>query len=316
MSFTLLLSRSAASTWPHLTWHDLLAMGLVAGALLGGGCATTTSSISTPVTTRQPSTVLEGADLDAARSVAMAAARSKGWTVNPNSDHSLILERKISPLAPQAQALGQQPDAPAPRIQVQTMFTERNTGTEVVLRAFVRVNPETEHEKRIEYTEDYQTDLAISLSALQSAWLTAAHRLASPAPIPRNAPALADIDVPSVTPSEPETATDPTPWREQEAQWPETQSQVGADPQDTLAARRPMIDQTAPNQMLVLDTQMRTGTWAYYAERYAQQQGCTLGEQGAVLLQKTPEFELHEVVCTNRANRLVKCQGGLCQTMR
>jgi hypothetical protein len=67
--------------------------------------------------------------------------------------------------------------------------------------------------------------------------------------------------------------------------------------------------------MLVLDTSARTGVWAYYAERSAEQQGCELMDQGARLLQKAPSFELHEVPCRNGANLLLKCQGGICQSM-
>jgi len=70
------------------------------------------------------------------------------------------------------------------------------------------------------------------------------------------------------------------------------------------------------NNMLVLDTSARKGLWAYYAEDYARLRGCSLGDRGAVLLQETDTFELHEVECAGAANMLVKCQGGICQAMR
>ena len=70
------------------------------------------------------------------------------------------------------------------------------------------------------------------------------------------------------------------------------------------------------NDMMMLSGRPRTGLWAYYAERFAEQQGCELDELGAVLLQKTPAFELHEVHCKLSANLLLKCQGGICQGVR
>lgn len=292
-----------------------LVLGILTSTLFGGGCATTTTDTAslTPLDDiRPPSTLLEGASLEAARSVAMAAAHSKGWRVLPDNNTQLRLEREISPNSPQAQALGQRPEAPPPRIQIRTNFAEHHGSTQVGLRAFVRVNPDTEDEKRIEYTDEYQTELAISLSSLQSAWLTAAHQLASPAPIPQQAtaPQLADlVETPgetlAETPAEPIAEPIAEPWREQETA--ETPPPALAGPETIAPTRR--------NEMLVLDTQSRTGTWAYYAERHAQQQGCALTEHGAVLLQKTPGFELHEVGCTNSANRLIKCQGGFCQSM-
>jgi hypothetical protein len=74
---------------------------------------------------------------------------------------------------------------------------------------------------------------------------------------------------------------------------------------------------TAPtNDMLVLDNSRRQGLWAYYAEDYARLRGCRIGDRGAVLMQETPTYELHEVECVGSANILVKCQGGVCEGMR
>ncbi|MCF7992674.1 MAG: hypothetical protein K9M02_19700, partial [Thiohalocapsa sp.] len=70
------------------------------------------------------------------------------------------------------------------------------------------------------------------------------------------------------------------------------------------------------NDMLVLSQSTRKGLWAYYAEDYAREQGCRVGDRGAVLLQETVEYELHEVECIDAPNRLLRCQGGVCRAMR
>ncbi|EIC20939.1 hypothetical protein [Thiorhodovibrio frisius] len=313
----------------------LLLIGLV---LFGSGCATTpTGPGGFGGVSGLPSTLLGGASIDEARSVAMAAALSKGWDLVPadgpadgsdTEQQRLILERSISPASPQAVALGTLPGGPAPKVQVEADLVERETGTEVGLRAFMVVNPGSESEKRIEYTDDFEQDLAVSLSALQSAWLATEHRLASPAPVPEApaAPAPDDITSPSaaaaiaassapvettaqvaadVVPSE-APASDPGPVRSvaggtSAAMAPS--ARIGADTQSS-----------ASNPMLVLNT--GAGTWSYYAERFAEQRGCELSDNGAALLRKTASFELHEVGCRNGGNLLVKCQDGICQAMR
>ncbi|WPL16155.1 hypothetical protein Thiowin_01102 [Thiorhodovibrio winogradskyi] len=305
----------------------------------------------------QPSTVLQGAGIDAARSIAMASARSKGWTLVSVADESesaqqgLKLERGLSHTSPQAIALGALPDGPAPKVQVSVDFEQHDLGTEVGLRAFVIVNPGTESEKRIEYTDDYQDALAISLSSLQSAWLATGHRLASAAPVPETPrPAPDDITDPSaaeqaqVARVATESAIDgaeraevasedgataapdqnlhlnqeqePEPERNQ----PQTQqvADASAETVESTIVRRATDDNSAAgqNQMLVLNTGARTGTWAYYAEGFAERQGCEVTSNGAVLLQKNPTFELHEVACRNGPNLLLKCQDGVCGSIR
>ena len=54
------------------------------------------------------------------------------------------------------------------------------------------------------------------------------------------------------------------------------------------------------------------GTWAYYAEAYAQDQGCELGDTGAVLEQAGPDWEQHRVDCRNKGAIRVRCTHGDC----
>jgi hypothetical protein len=68
--------------------------------------------------------------------------------------------------------------------------------------------------------------------------------------------------------------------------------------------------------MLVLNQGARKGLWAYYAEDFARLRGCALGERGAMLLQETDGFEVHEVQGVGSSNQLVKCRGGVCEPMR
>lgn len=322
------------------------------------GCATApTSAVGTSALGNQPQTLLAGAQLDQARSVAMASARSKGWTIIAEDQGSLVLEREIPRSAPQAVALGATPHGPAPRMRVRTDLVQENDGTYVGLRAFVIIDPNTETERQLEFTDDYQDDLAVSLSSLQSAWLATGHRLASPAPVPEApvAPVSEDVLVGDTTDTRaeegPASAHDQlaenaaapaiedapppedVPWREQNASWPapdfassapeveettahSSEATPRADRSSSFSASGPRTQSSPPNQMLVLDAGARTGIWAYYAERFAQTNGCSITERGAVLLQKTPAFELHEVECANRSNLLVKCQGGLCGGIR
>lgn len=59
--------------------------------------------------------------------------------------------------------------------------------------------------------------------------------------------------------------------------------------------------------------QRRLGTWAYYAERYAEERGCRLAEQGAVLLSTSNQAELHRVHCQSGQTMRISCRHGECR---
>ena len=90
-------------------------------------------------------------------------------------------------------------------------------------------------------------------------------------------------------------------------------------PTDALPAT-PSTGSASPtaveNEMLVLAPGNDKGIWSYYAEQYASLRGCRVGERGAVLMQKTPDFEVHEVFCDGTNNYLLRCQGGICRSLR
>lgn len=54
------------------------------------------------------------------------------------------------------------------------------------------------------------------------------------------------------------------------------------------------------------------GTWAYYAEDYARDQGCELTDVGAVLESAGPEWELHRIDCRDGRKIRVRCSHGDC----
>lgn len=56
------------------------------------------------------------------------------------------------------------------------------------------------------------------------------------------------------------------------------------------------------------------GTWAYYAERYAESQGCVLANSGARLESAGAEWERHRVPCQDGSSLQVYCRFGDCTT--
>ena len=153
-----------------------------------------------------PQTLLNGATLENARSVAMGTARTKGWNIKSAETNRVMLERDLSPTSPQASALGS--TLAPPKIEIETDLVERSEGTIVALKAFVITNPGTQDEQRINYTSDYESQLLISLNSLQSAWLEGRSRIASTVPIP-SAEDVAEQEVTQVSPNTDITVVEP-----------------------------------------------------------------------------------------------------------
>lgn len=326
----------------------LLAMVLI------GGCATVPGGVPLGDLSGLPQTTLPGARLEHARSVAMASARSKGWEIVSAAPNQVILQRELPADAPQAVALGYTPGSPAPRVQVETDMVERRDGTLVALRSFIITDPGTAEARKIDYTESYESELLLSLSSLQSAWLATRDQVTSTVPIPTQAEEETAALDDELTPAEAafaegagEAVADPSLAATPPAAMPPIASAAAAPapalapsavaapvpaaspaplPQQSTAsapaagaALPPAPAPATPaqrNEMLVLNSGARKGLWAYYAEDYARLRGCVLGEQGAVLLQETSAYELHEVHCDGRDNYLLRCQGGVCTPMR
>jgi len=298
-------------------------------AVLVAGCATQPGMVVVGDVSSLPQTLLPGAKLAHARSLAMGMARSKGWDIIEAAPNRLLLERDLPRSSPQAVALG--PSSVPPRIQVETNLVERGDGVVVALRSMIIANPGTTEERRIDYTSDYENELVISLSSLKSAWLANQQKIASEVPVPTPAVAAeqAAENTPETAGGIPEPRTDlaafpkAPPAESASAPQPSSADVVVREPAPVPlpASATPAIPAPAPatpaaNDMLVLNTGARKGLWAYYAEDYARLRGCALADAGAVLLQETPTYELHEVHCAGSRNFLLRCQGGVCQEMR
>ena len=338
--------------------------------LLLAGCATRPGMVMVGDVSDLPQTLLPGAELQHARSIAMGSARSKGWTIKEAAPNRILLERELHRDSPQAVALGLGQSATPPRIQVETDLVERSDGVIVALRSFVLADPGLETEQRIDYTRDYESELMISLSALQTAWLDNRAKIVADVPVPDAAVAAAQGETDAASDGMDETVladtaleVDPAPASEQQASAgpvststdvamrpppaPAPSAAVAAPassaepvpspvlppltstalpapssaglPSSTVPAVAGPIADARPsttNDMLVLDSSARKGLWAYYAEDYARLRGCAVDDLGAVLLQETSSYELHEVHCAGSANFLLRCQGGVCEEMR
>jgi hypothetical protein len=232
----------------------------------------------------------------------------------------------------------------APKLQVEANLGERRNGVSVALAAFVVVNPGTEKERRVDYTTDYQDQLLISLNALASAWLETRDRIASEIPLPPDpdeipdSPAIAadiadtegptsvdlDAELNASVISENtglEDALEPTVLAEP-LDTPASSTEMVASPDDLAGpsgTEATFFDSSAAaaddNAMMVLDSEARRGLWSFYAEASARERGCSVGERGAILLNTSSEFELHEVQCDGGPNLLLRCQGGVCREM-
>ena len=194
---------------------------LLSALLVITGCASTPSG-AVPIgnISDLPQTMLSGAKLDHARSVAMGTARTKGWTIKSAAPNQLLLERELPATSPQASALGS--TAAPPKIEVETDLVERSDGTIVALKAFVISNPGTPDEKRIDYTAEYENQLLISLSSLQSAWIDSRGKIASTVPIPteqdmaeqtesQDSPVADSTSAEPIAATAPETSPTPAP---------------------------------------------------------------------------------------------------------
>lgn len=376
----------------------LLALTVVGCASLGGGSVPGEATVSIGNISNLPQVALPGASMQDARSVAMAAARTRGWDIVSADANQLLLERPLPPELPQAQALGSA--LAPPRMQVETNIAERGDGSIVALRAFVLTNPGTPEETRLDYTSEYENQLLISLSSLSSAWIAARDKLRAEVPVlaereggvDTEADAGADLgdvaqtvsadgaavadasstaeqaqaatrtvaaapatrSAPPVSSAPPATtrsaaaqsaSTEPVTTQPRSAQprsaqpatsagaasgsalvaptieaprSPTTAAEAAAPAPRTPAPVAPTVaaDSGAVNEMLALNQGSRKGLWAYYAEDFARLRGCALGDRGAMLLQETNGFEIHEVQCVGSSNQLVKCRGGVCEPMR
>lgn len=87
-----------------------------------------------------------------------------------------------------------------------------------------------------------------------------------------------------------------------------------ASPGQALRPESPTAQPRSPDpaRASIRTSSARLGTWAYYAERYAQSRGCELADSGAELEAAGQEWEQHLVSCQDGRKLRVHCRYGDC----
>ncbi len=279
-----------------------------------------------------PEIQLPGPGVEQARLLAMGMAQSKGWRIVESAEHRLLLERNLPPDSPQARMLNPEGHPSTPRLQVETRLSERGRDILVGLEAYVVVQPGTEGERRIDYTNDYEDALLLSLNALANAWLENRTRIASEIPLLPDPDAVviaeASANALPESPTEPAQAAPTTAAADTAAAHTNADAPASAPaPASSVRLQQPALRRPAGrirdeftdtetsdiNEMLVLDNVSPRGLWTFYAEASARERGCHPDARGAVMLKATPALEIYEVQCTDGNRLMLSCQGGVCR---
>ncbi|MCG6859904.1 MAG: hypothetical protein LJE70_01245 [Chromatiaceae bacterium] len=305
---------------------------LIGIAALGSGCGTTGPSVS-GYDASKPRTLLAGADVQQAKSVAMGSAVSKGWRILDASDNRLVVTRPLDTTTA-ASVVG----APvsAALVEVRSDFYENQQGVDVVVHASLIADKGTKAERTIDFTDSYGSQLNYSLESLRRSWEANRWRIAAaepPVPTKVAAPDYRETEPPAGAVAEGQTETLAAQSRPGEgvAVMPEPPAPIAAPVATPIAGDRavpaeeryavatppPVVEskvaQTPAENMLALNRTADPGVWAYYAEHYAKMRGCDVSAEGAVLEQKQPEYEVHRVHCENGPGFLVSCNAGTCR---
>ena len=164
---------------------------LAAISTLLEGCAggtTRPDSPAAPVAAAQmdisnlPQMMLSGATPAEVKSLAMGAARSKGWMMSESTPDRLIVQRPLdaSTLAGLPSNVPVSPDA---LMEVTSFFIDQSGGVNVATRAeLISQTPGQPSPTRVDYTENFREPLTQSLSSLRDSWSQHRARLARAAP--------------------------------------------------------------------------------------------------------------------------------------
>ncbi|MBK1709186.1 hypothetical protein [Marichromatium gracile] len=310
-------------------------------AWLLGGCAsgpdTRPQSLIPANLSSLPQIQLAASERDQVRSLAMGAARSKGWRITQSDPERLLLERPVTPDSTLARVLdlppGQLPTDT--RLEVASYFIDEGTAVRVAsAAALIRPRTDQPEPERRDVTSRLQPLLTQSLAALERAWQTHHQRLAEAAPPlpPQPAPSTDGEATPAGTlaaiPAAPIEGSETT---QRQPLTAATQTDNPANASRDVRPQQgpaPVIDATpmlreapplapeppqAQTQMLSLTPQQRDVTWAAYAEQYARLRGCVLTDEGAVLIDNRSDGEIHKVPCEGTDSILVQCHDGLCR---
>lgn len=161
-------------------------------ALLGSelsGCASTAKNTRADEVAAEamnleafPQIVLSNAPRPEVKSVAMGAARSKGWIISRSTEDRLIVQRPLDADALANLAAGAA-FKPGALLEITSYFVEQSGDTKVATKAEL-VAPAVGDKPalRTDYTENFQDSLTESLSSLRESWSENRNRLARATP--------------------------------------------------------------------------------------------------------------------------------------
>lgn len=174
-----------------------------------GGATPTPSNAPMPIdTTHLPRLMLPGATMAEVKSLAMGAARSRGWMIRyaDSTNDRVVVGRPAdsSVLALAAPGMG---SVPGSTLEVTTLLKDYGGGIEVATLAEVVTPTQAGRPAaRIDYTEQFRDTLMQSLDSLRERWTRDRERLARAAPPPEGWRDAWDDS--SKPPSQPAPATD------------------------------------------------------------------------------------------------------------
>jgi hypothetical protein len=152
-----------------------------------GGSTPTPSNAPMPIdTTHLPRLMLPGATMAEVKSLAMGAARSRGWMIRyaDSTNDRVVVGRPADPsvLALAAPGMG---SVPGSTLEVTTLLKDYGGGIEVATLAEVVTPTQAGRPAaRIDYTEQFRDTLMQSLDSLRERWTRDRERLARAAPPP------------------------------------------------------------------------------------------------------------------------------------
>ncbi|EGV30597.1 hypothetical protein ThidrDRAFT_2556 [Thiorhodococcus drewsii AZ1] len=332
-------------------------MALTTGLLQGcAGTPTTADQPADPTLEvgNLPQKLMSGAQRSDLKSLAMGAARSKGWTIVDSDSDRLILRRPAESrdLPPSTTV------PPGSSLEVTSYFIEQPGGVNVATKAeLVSPYPGTAQPLRTDYTDYFRDTLNQSLDRLAANWMQNRNRLARAVPPasgwksaweeshpeenaedgaqnapPPSAPAAttASTQDSNAAPAAPTTAA-ALPPRSYDA----PRTTPAPEPRRTPSGAAPVVDATAvlasgrtpsspdysyeprQNDMMTLPPSGRSPsrvTMTASAEQFARQHGCEI-DGGSQLIESRQDGEVHKVSCVGRDSVLVKCQSGVCKSL-
>jgi hypothetical protein len=281
---------------PVLRWLPMLAL------LLSAGLASAQQG-------DRPGVFLQGASVPRAKGLALDAALIKGWQVAQSEPNHVIFETTLE----QPASIGP-PNAITPEqtlLRIRADFVETPAGVNAYLYAEEIWYADTPKEWITDVTPQYRGNLSNALSSLQTQWAQIAKAKpgagAASGAATTSSATLANTAQPKVRVT-PISASAPTPMANSDSPPPERQSQLKIQIQPQP---KPQVQPQAPK---VVDVEV--GTWAYHAEEFAIDRGCTLDDIGAELVSGDSASELHRVHCQDGSQVYVRCDREQCYGAR